>query len=80
MSEPDFIYQNGELLDGDARIAWFHRVAREAHQKGANHVRYSVHSWIEGLSIVEAWREPPKDWDYGEPRFGLTAENPAERP
>lgn len=68
--EPDFIAQNGEPMTRDERLDWIRARINDA---GAPRlVRASVHPDMPNLTLVEAWNEPPPNYEQGEPRWQLT--------
>lgn len=69
-SEPDFVSQNGELIDSEEQLLWFNSEARAARSKGANVHRYSVHDSEPNLILYEGWFIEPKK--YLEPEFHFT--------
>jgi hypothetical protein len=79
MTEPVYIAQNGELTDRKRIHEWFRDRAREATDAhGCKWFRYSESTEFPHLFLVEGWSERPKGWEFGEPRWQLTASKPAE--
>jgi len=75
-SEPFFVAQTGECKTPEDARAWFRARLAEAEAEGAAFTRYSRHSFIENLILIECWRHRPKE--QGEPRFAIAAR--AEKP
>ena len=74
MTEPTYIAQNGDLTEREDVHQWFHDRARDAHEQGCKWLRYSESTEFPHLFLVEGWNEQPKGWEFGEPRWQLTAD------
>lgn len=72
MSEPDFLMQNGEGLEGAAAKEWYTAAAKEMSDNGAKFYQISYHpTVIPKTWLVEGWKERPDS--YGEPRWQFAA-------